>query len=398
MLAIRRSTILADARARHSALSRLPHLSEVVLRADDPRVERVLSVVHVGAASTGVEASLADAKTVEDVDAVYRDYLARGAVPGYVKTDDWVGRQITGGGHTLDVLVLSDYGSIVGPDGVPFRIGKSSQGLAQEYADAFYSILPSEKLLTDLENSADVKIGFIPVQKSGGGADDSVEAVIIANDKAIAALDKVGATESDGLLKIGFRKAYVTRPNLDGSYIAIHGGRWSAAGGLVQPTSGHAHTEPSAANDWTYSDYSHGIVLVSRKAKLDGVDVDLRTDVFGSDDPEIWGLVNGERVKFDPVFPNAGASSAAKFSVGSMSGSDESGGGGGGGGGVDTTVSPTPGTSGGATSPGDGAPTAGLSGSAGGLKQKFSTLSTPSKVGVVALVLLVGGGIAWAVI
>lgn len=398
MIAIRRSTILADARARHSALSRMPHLRDVVLRADDPRIERVLSVVRVGASSPGVEASLADAKTVEDVDAVYRDYLGRGDVPSYVKTDDWVGRQITGGGHTLDVLVLSDYGSIVGPDGVAFRIGKSSQGLAQEYADAFHAILPSEKLLTDLENSADVKIGFIPVQK-GGGADDSVEAVVTANDKAIAALDKVGATENDGLLKIGYRKAFVTRPNLDGGHIAIHGGRWSAAGGLVQPTSGHAHTEPNAGNSWSYSDYSHGLVLVSRKAKLDGVDVDLRTDVFGSDDPAIYGLVNGEGVKFDPVFPNAGASSIASFAVGSMSGSDESGGGGGAGG-VDTTVSPTSGTSGGATGPSEGAPTAGIAGGAGGggVVEKFKSLSTPSKVGVIALVLLVGGGVAWAVI
>lgn len=386
MITIRRSTILSD--ARRGALSRLPHLSEIALRADDPRVERVVSVVRVGAAAPDAEALLAGATTVEEADAVYRDLLSKGQVPDYIKTNYWVGRQITGGGHTLDVLVAPDYGAVIGADGKPFRIGKSSQKFAQEYADNFDAILPSQKLLRDLEASADVKLGFIPVQK-GGGADDSIEAVITANDKAVAALEKAGATDDDLQLKIGYRKSYVTRPNLDGAYLAIYGGRWSPAGGLVQPTSGKAHTEG-------YSDYSHGLTLVSRKAKLDGADVDLRTDVFGSVDPAIYGLVSDEG-RFDPVFPNAGASSAAKFSVGG-GGGEGSEPGGEVTGGVDTTVSSTTAIAGGAAGPGGEGPTAGISGAASGVMHKFSSLSTPGKVGVIALVLLVGGGLAWAVI
>lgn len=387
MIALRRSTILADAR-----LGRLPDLrDQVVLSVDDPQVERVLAVVRVGAASPDVESRLlAGDDSVEHADSVYREMLNAGEVPDYVQSMYWVGRRLTGGGHTLDVLVAPDYFAVQGKDGRPFRVGKSSQALAQEVADHYYSILPSPKLLRDLEGSADVKLGFIPVQK-GGGADDSMEAVVRANDRALDALDKAGATDDDYQLKIGYRKSYVVRPNLNGDYLAIYGGRWSPAGGLVQPNSGKAHTTGQIPGTPNYSDYSHGVTLVSRKARLDGEDVDLRKDVFGSDDPAIWGLVSDEG-RFDPVFPNAGGSSKAEFAVGGGEGEEP---GGEVAGGVDTTVSST-------TTPvigGAGTPTAGIAGGAdqAGLVDRFRGLSTPKKVGVVALVLLVGGGIAWAV-
>ena len=80
MIAIRRSTILADARG--GSLSRLPHLRDVVLRADDPRVERVLSVVRVGAAAPDVESRLlAGDDSVDHADSVYREMLGAGEVP-----------------------------------------------------------------------------------------------------------------------------------------------------------------------------------------------------------------------------------------------------------------------------------------------------------------------------
>lgn len=292
MISLRRSEILAGRRTQRAAKIRANVL------------------VRVGASS--IDDELASASTVDDVDRIVRRHLNSNDVPDYIAKDFWVWRQIKGNGHTLELRVAPDYAAIGRSS--PWRIGKSSEFLAQEYADKYDAILPSQKMLADLEASADVKIPFIAVQKNGG-ADDSVDATVRANDKANDAFAKYGASNNSGTLNIGYRKAYVTRPNLNGDYIAIRGGRWSESGGLVQPTSGHAHTTGQISGTPNYSDYSHGIVLVSRKAKLDGIDVDLRDDVFGSRDPSIYGLVSDEG-RFDPVFPNAGSGSVGKFSSG----------------------------------------------------------------------------------
>jgi hypothetical protein len=247
-----------------------------------------------------------DAETVPDVDKAVRSALRNGDIPDYIAKDPWWGGKviINENGHTLEVLVAPDYGAVGRSH--PIRIGKESQFAAQDYVDAYNSIMPSQKLLRAIEAAASPKIPFIAVQKAGR-ADDSVAGMIKASELADAAFAKYGTSNDDGRLKIGYKKAYVVRPNMDGKYLAIYGGRWSTTGGLVQPTSGHAHTSD-------YSDYSHGIVLVSRKALLDGEDVDLRTDVFGSRDPSIYSLVSDEG-RFDPVFPNAGGESVARFSM-----------------------------------------------------------------------------------
>lgn len=310
MIALRKSTVLADAHARapHGSWNSQPSASPArVGRARSPNVSLVRSahlrprpvrLVRVGADLTGSDArdELAGAKTTDDVDAVLRRYMKSGDVPSFIKTDFWVWVPISGGGHTLELRVLGDYWG-VGTNADYLRAGKTSEGFAQEVADHYDAILPSQKLLRDVEAQANTRVAFIPVQK-GGGADDSIEAVFKANDLANTALEKIGATSTDGTLKIGFRKSYVVRPNLDGKYIAIYGGRWNTAGGLVQPTSGHAHTEG-------YSDYSHGLTLISRKAKLDGVDVDLR-DLFLSKDGSIVALVSDEG-SFDPKWPSVGS-------------------------------------------------------------------------------------------
>lgn len=271
---------------------------------------------RIGGSATGSDAAddLSDAKTVDDVDAVFRRYLKAGNIPGFIESDWWVPLTLTGGGHTLEILVCPDYAA-VGTNSDMLRMAKTSEFFAQEVADKYDAILPSQKLLAAIEaNAANPKIPFQAVQTASGGADDSVSAVIKANAKAQSALSTAGFSANDGNIKIGYKKAYVTRPGLNGDYLAIYGGRWSAAGGLVQPTSGHAHTTGQIPGTPNYSDYSHGIVLVSRKAKLDGEEVDLRSDVFGSKDPAIWGLVSNEG-RFDPVFPNTGSGSVAKFSV-----------------------------------------------------------------------------------
>jgi hypothetical protein len=272
------------------------------------------AIVRVGASASDVADEVRKATDVEDMDAVFRDHLESKDVPKYIAKSWWIPVTIEGGGHTLEILAAPDYGA-VGTNGDPFRIGKESQFFAQEYVDAFDAIMPSQRLLKAIEAAADPKLEFIPVSIPGGGANATPEGVVIANDRANAAMDKAGVSPTDGKILIGYRKAYVVRPGLNGDYIAIYGGRASWAPKGVQPPSGHAHTTGQIKGTTNYSDYSHGIVLVSRKAKLDGVAVDLRDDVFNNDDDAIVALVSDEG-RFDPVFPNAGEGSLAKFSVG----------------------------------------------------------------------------------
>jgi hypothetical protein len=136
---------------------------------------------------------------------------------------------------------------------------------------------------------------------------ETPEASIDANDGALAAFAKLGIDPGDHLT-IGYKKSIVVGPNLDGSKVAIYGG----AGGTADPP-WNVIQPYSTIHTSDYSDYSHGIVLVSRKAELDGEPVDLRLDVFGSKDPAIYGLVS-DQGRFDPIFPNAGPKSRAMFS------------------------------------------------------------------------------------
>jgi len=268
--------------------------------------------VRIGT-SGSLTTDLLAANTVDEVDAVFRKRLKAGDIPSWIKEDWWVPVVIKGGGHTLELLVAPDYAA-VGSDDDFIRLGKTSEYFAQEYAEAFDAVLPSQKLLLDIENAASVQVPYIAVQKAGK-ADDSTAAVIKANDLLDAAYAKAGASNDDGKLKVsGSRKAYVVRPGLNGDYIAIFGGRWTPRGATVQPTSGKAHTTGRISGTPNYSDASHGVVLISRKAKLDGKWVDLRMDVFGSKDPSVVALVSNEG-RFDPVFPNAGPASVAEFSV-----------------------------------------------------------------------------------
>lgn len=313
-LSLRRPSLLVDARTRaRSSPGRGRHAA------------------GVGQDGSDVEDDLSGATSRDDYDRVFRRYLKRGWVPDYVaKAGWWAGKvRITGGGHVLDLLVLPDYGA-VGTDDDPFRVGNESQSFAQEYVDAFDSVMPSQKLLRDIEAASNPRIPYIPVQTKSGGEDASLAGLVRANTLAQEAVDKRGIELGKRLI-IGYRKAYVVRPNLDGRYIAIYGGRY-AGGGLVQPPSGQRHGS-------YYSGPSHGIVAVSRKAVLDGERVDLRDDVFGSDDPSVVALVSDEG-RFDPVWPNAGAGSLAKFSAGGGGGGGGGGSGGGGGGGGGTTVRP----------------------------------------------------------
>lgn len=278
---------------------------------------------------TGSDASaqLAGKETVDEVDKVFDAFMAGGQVPGYV-TDSasWPTVTVTGGGHTLSYPVCPLYWG-VGTNADPLFAGKTSEFFAQKVADNYDAILPTEKMVDDIQAQSDPKIMYVYQQKSDGTEDASTAGVIAASAKLLSMLTIAGVTPGDGKLAMGGKKAYVVRPNLNGDYIAIYGGRKNMSGTVIQPTSGHAHTTGQQAGTWNYSGPSHGIILVGRQGTLDGNNVDMR-DVVNSKDPAIAAIVSKEGA-FDPVFPNAGAGAVSKMAfglaqdLGSVLGSDD---------------------------------------------------------------------------
>jgi len=257
-----------------------------------------------------VQSRLDDAATPADVDTVVSAMLDAGGAPSYIADDSWWPLTLSGNGHTLEILVAPDVAAL----GESFRLARLTPYGAQAYVDRFDAILPSKKLLHAIQNASSPKIPFIDVKAAPYNvplADiGTPKATDDANDAIAQKYESLGLTPGSALT-IGYKKAIVVGPNLDGTKVAIAGGMWPD-GSEVQP---YGTPHPSS-----YSDYSHGIVLVSRKATLDGSPVDLRMDVFGSTDPNIYGLVS-DQGRFDPIFPNAGPNSRAAFGASGSSSS-----------------------------------------------------------------------------
>ena len=253
--------------------------------------------------------NLLDATTYNGVDIALRRMVESGDLPAWLTTDWWKWVTITGGGHTLRILVAPDYAAV--GDGWGYPIARETPFGAQALVESLDAILPSRKIVNAVEAQADPKIAYFDVK----AAPDDIPLSDITTPKATAAMArrrleafaKYGIDHFGDSNVMGYRKSVVVGPNLDGSHVAIYGGRWTSAGGTVQPYS-------TIHGAYDHSDYSHGVMVVSRKAELDGRPVDLRYDVFGSKDPAIYGLVS-DQGRFDPIFPNAGGSSRADFSV-----------------------------------------------------------------------------------
>jgi hypothetical protein len=275
-----------------------------------------------------IESMLASAKTPADVDSVLLEILARtfvgvSDVPDYIGSDPWKWVEIDEHGHTLRMLVAPDYFAVGNP---PLRMARTRPFGAQDVADHYDAILPSRKILRAIQYAASPRIGFLDVKGAPYHIPvlqiETEEALERANDMADDKFAELGIAPGEGLT-IGYKKAIVSGPNLDGSKVAIFGG----IGGNLDPETGRKEIVQAyyTGHPSSYSDDSHGIVLVSRKAELDGRPVDLRRDVFGSSDPSIVALVNdhydgaGRLIQFDPIFPNAGPESRAEFG-GSLSG------------------------------------------------------------------------------
>jgi hypothetical protein len=223
-----------------------------------------------------IEEIFAGAKSPAGVDALLETMLDHGGeVPGYIATDFWRWVEIRGGGHVLRILVAPDYLAVGSP---PFRLARTTPYGAQAAEDTSNAILPSRKIVREIQRAASPRIPFLDVK--GPPFNVPLSQIATAN-------------------------------------VAVYGG----IGTSLDPASGKAEVvQPYyTGHPSSYSDYSHGIVLVSRKAVLDGASVDLRMDVFGASDPAIVALVNdhhdgaGKLEQFDPIFPNAGPKSRARF-------------------------------------------------------------------------------------
>lgn len=239
------------------------------------------------------------------------EYVSSLQIPDYIASNPWPVIKVSNDKHTLLIRVIPDYFAL-GTDADPYRI-KGSPFLAQKIATVFGSILPSAKLVRDIQSAATAKWAYTDVKGKPYGIPlskiDTNDALVAANNLANGlyqkAIQETYSTAIPGGIKkfgdgltIGYRKAIVVGPGLDGSKVAIYGGRWTPASGqkdVVQPY--------STIHGSSYADYSHGIVLIKRQAVLDGKNVDLQ-DIFENKDPDINSLVS-DKGAFTPTFPNA---------------------------------------------------------------------------------------------
>src|SRR5882724_5905891 len=142
---------------------------------------------------TGTDAAkqLEGKDTVDEVDTVFDAFMIGGQVPAYVTdTASWPIVTVKGGSHTLEFAVIPRYWG-VGTNADTLEAGKTSEFFAQKVADNYDAILPSEKLLRDIQAQANPKILYTGVQKPDTTADDSTPAIAKLKSKVDTALSGV---------------------------------------------------------------------------------------------------------------------------------------------------------------------------------------------------------------
>jgi hypothetical protein len=212
---------------------------------------------------TGKEASdeLGD-MTIPQREARVLEMVKDGDVPDYIKKDWWNLVTVEKNGHTLKYLVAPYFA--VGNDEDPLDMPLRPFTL-QTVADYYDAIIPSRLMIRQIQDQAKTKIPFQDVKGPpyhiAQNKIETWDAIQAANNMTNSALDKADTRRDDGIT-IGYKKSVVTGPNLDGSKVAIYGARGGPYDGSIQPY--------STIHEVNYVDYSHGGVLVSKKAELDG--------------------------------------------------------------------------------------------------------------------------------
>lgn len=179
----------------------------------------------------------------------------------------------------LTFYVKPDYFSI-GTDS-DFRRVAMTPMTAQQIADEHHAILPTRKIVNLIYDASDK----LPSRTIPPGKDMESSARFAQHDALIGKLPV-------GQLHAGHKKDVVVGPNLDGSRVAIYG--WQPDPKVFP------HQPYSTIHSSSYVDYSHGVRLVSRKALLDGREIDL-LEAFA--DPKLVPLVS-DQGSFVPYFPS----------------------------------------------------------------------------------------------
>lgn len=192
---------------------------------------------------------------------------------------------------------------------------------AQDVATAFNAILPSEKIVDLIWQNAAVQLPIGPPPGFKIPGKDMEEVPSWAAHNAIVQR-QVPASQSSwsNVLMAGGKKDLVVGPGLDGAKVAIYSSPFGGQGRPLREVSTETVPNPwqpgtffhpplhqpySTIHDSRYSDYSHGLRLISKYANLDGKEVELDT-LFT--DPVLSSLVS-DQGPFYPSFPNKGAAS-----------------------------------------------------------------------------------------
>ena len=210
--------------------------------------------------------------------------VLRGNVPAFLRqlVPVTLTHSVRGVAHRLAVWVAPDYLAI-GSDEDYFLTPLSSAA-AQRIAQAAGCQPPTRRLVDAIHAAAPLKLAPLPIPPSR----EMVSVPVFARHNERVWEQRQAALELHplGTLVAGHKKDVVTTPQLAGKpgKVAIYG--WHHTNGVpIQPL------YPGHADSWV--DYSHGIRLVHRIARLDGIDTPLAEIMT---DPELSALVSDEGV------------------------------------------------------------------------------------------------------
>lgn len=198
---------------------------------------------------------------------LFANEVLAGNVPDFMRSFAEVTSKV--GNDTLVYYVLPDFLCVGSND--DFAHVPLEPATARKIADAFGCMLPTPKMAHQIWQSSNAKLAPSPNGPPYTGV-QQLTSKLIENETRIK---KQMATVKLGTLVAGHKKDVVICKKLtvDPSRVAIYGW-WYPDGRKIQPLNAFSH-------DKAYKDYSHGIRLVSRTAKLNGQDCDL-FDVLNS--------------------------------------------------------------------------------------------------------------------
>lgn len=231
-----------------------------------------------------------EAKDSGNRDDLITSEILRGNVPDFMHK--FVPITITEGGNTLIYYVAPDY-LCLGTDQDYVRVPLGAQA-AQRIADAFGCTLPSAKMSNQIWQAAAAKVPPKPmsgITSNIGGQTysptDFLKTKMTDTDSFVEhnrLIQQQLAAHKLGDLVAGHKKDVVVSNQLAQrpGKVAIHG---------LHNTKGQAIQGGSWGHDINYRDYSHGIRMVDKFAKLNGKNVNLQSVM---QDPKYAALVSDE--------------------------------------------------------------------------------------------------------